>query len=63
MKAVEIISKYHYQIFPTRYKTEGIPGSIIDSFFSGTPVIASKWDSVNDVLEDGYNLQTAEREI
>ena len=41
------------QIFPTRFTTEGIPGSIIDSYYAGVPVLASKWNSFDDVIEDG----------
>ncbi|MGI6377816.1 MAG: glycosyltransferase [Bacilli bacterium] len=54
-ESVEIISKYAYQLFPTRFKTEGIPGSIIDSFYAGVPVIASRWNSCSDIMEDGFN--------
>ena len=41
------------QLFPTKYKTEGVPGSIIDSYFAGLPVLASKWESYNDVIDEG----------
>ena len=52
-KSVQILKNYDLQIFPTLYKTEGIPGSIIDSYFAGVPVIASKWDSFSDVILEG----------
>ncbi len=52
-KSVEIIQNYNLLLFPTRYKTEGIPATIIDSFFSGVPVISSKWDNFNEVIEEG----------
>lgn len=51
-QSVEIVSKYYIQLFPTLYKTEGIPGSIVDSYFSGTPIIASEWNSSRDVIDD-----------
>ena len=54
-ESVNTIKNYHYQLFPTRYATEGIPGSIIDSFFSGVPVIASRWNSCFDILTTSYN--------
>jgi len=53
--APDILSNYYMQIFPTLYFTEGIPGSIIDSFYSGLPVIASKWESATDVINNEYN--------
>ena len=49
------LSKYFMQIFPTKFYTEGVPGSIIDSFYSGLPVLASRWESVCDVIQEGYN--------
>lgn len=52
--SVEIIKNYDLQIFPTKHYTEGIPGSIIDSYFSGVPIIASKWESYQDVIDEGH---------
>lgn len=52
-KAVEVISKYFLLLFPTKFKTEGIPGTIIDALASGVPTIASEWENVNDILKDG----------
>lgn len=51
-KSVEIVSKYYLLLFPTRFKTEGIPGTIIDSYAAGVPVVASNWDSANEIIED-----------
>lgn len=50
---IKILEKYDAQIFPTLFRTEGIPGSIIDSYFAGTPIISSKWDSFSDVIDEG----------
>lgn len=52
-KAVEVISKYFLLLFPTRFKTEGIPGTLIDALAAGVPTIASEWENVNDILKDG----------
>lgn len=52
-ESVHVLKSYFIQLFPTRYKTEGIPGSIIDSYFAGLPVLASRWDSFEDVIEEG----------
>ena len=51
--SVKILQNYDLQLFPTRYRTEGVPGSIIDSYFSAVPVIASRWDGFEDVVKDG----------
>lgn len=52
-KSVDCIGKYDIQLFPTRFFTEGIPGSIIDSYFAGVPVLSSRWESFHDVVDDG----------
>lgn len=52
-KSVGTLKNYFMQVFPTRYKTEGIPGSIIDSYYAGLPVLASRWNSFADVIEEG----------
>ncbi len=40
-------------LFPTRFFTEGIPGTVIDAYAAGVPVIASRWESFSDVIDDG----------
>ena len=51
----ETISKYDALIFPTRVKTEGMPGTVIDAMFAGTPVIAVDWNACREVIRDAYN--------
>lgn len=48
--SVKVLKEYDLQLFPTQYSTEGIPGSIVDSYFAGVPVVASKWNSFSDVI-------------
>lgn len=54
-ESVAVLSQYFAQIFPTKFYTEGLPGSIIDGFFAGVPVIASHWASCEDIVEDMKN--------
>ena len=49
-KSVTIIKKYDILLFPTKYITEGIPGTIIDSYAAGVPVLASKWQNYKDII-------------
>lgn len=42
-------------LFPTRYFGEGIPGTLIDAFCSGTTAIASRWPSWTEMVHDGHN--------
>lgn len=62
-KSVNILKKYDVLLFPTHFYTEGIPGTIIDAYAAGIPVISSKWESFNDVVDDnktglGYNFNS-----
>lgn len=52
-RTVKVLRDYFLHIFPTRFKTEGVPGSIIDSYYAGLPVLASRWNSFSDVIEEG----------
>lgn len=52
-KSVEVLKNYFALLFPTRFYTEGIPGTIIDTYAAGVPVIASKWESFADIIDDG----------
>ncbi|MGO5542847.1 glycosyltransferase [Blautia sp. HCP3S3_H10_1] len=47
------LKNYFALLFPTKYYTEGIPGTIIDAYAAGVPVIASKWESFDDLVEEG----------
>ena len=52
-KSVEILKNYFALLFPTRFFTEGIPGTVIDAYAAGVPVISAKWESFSDIIEDG----------
>lgn len=52
-KSVETLKYYFALLFPTRFYTEGIPGTIIDAYAAGIPVICSRWESCADVVDDG----------
>lgn len=51
-KSIDFLKKYFVLLFPTRFFTEGIPGTIIDAYASGVPVISSKWESFDDVVAE-----------
>lgn len=52
-KSVEVLQNYFALLFPTRFYTEGIPGTIIDAYSAGVPVISAKWESFSDVVDNG----------
>ncbi len=51
--SVETLKDYFALLFPTHYYTEGIPGTVIDAYAAGVPVIAPLWLNYKDVFEDG----------
>ena len=53
-KSVETLKDYYLLLFPTRFYTEGIPGTIIDAYMSGIPVVSSKWQNFNEIVKDRY---------
>lgn len=51
--SVSVLKEYHALLFPTRFTTEGVPGTIVDSYAAGVPVVASRWDSFTDMVDEG----------
>ena len=49
-ESVETIHGYTALVFPTHYRTEGVPGTLIDAYMSGVPVITALWDNYRDVF-------------
>ena len=52
-ETVRILKDYFLLLFPTRYPGEGLPGTILDAYASGLPVLASSWNSYKDIIEEG----------
>lgn len=52
-QSVSVIKNYYALLFPTRTFTEGMPGTIIDAFCAGVPVIARAWASCEEMVIDG----------
>ncbi len=51
-QSVEVLKNYFALLFPTRFYTEGIPGTIIDAYAAGVPVISAKWENYADIIEE-----------
>lgn len=54
-KSVQVLKDYYCLLFPTKFQTEGIPGTIIDAFAAGVPVICSNWKRCAQIVTDGEN--------
>ena len=57
---VEVIKEYYFLLFPTKYYTEGFPGTVLDAYLSGVPVLASRWESWEDIIKEGITGITFE---
>lgn len=47
-----ILENYDAMILPTHFSTEGIPGSVIDAYIAGIPVIVSNWLYASELVDD-----------
>lgn len=54
-ESVQAVCRYYMLLFPTQYKTEGIPGTIIDALSAGVPVIARRWAYCDEMLTNGVD--------
>ncbi len=54
-QSVNVLKEYYCLLFPTKYQTEGIPGTIVDGFAAGLPVICSNWKRCEQIVTDGRN--------
>ena len=39
-------------LFPTYWSGEGMPGTIIDAFAAGLPIIARRWEFCDDMIDN-----------
>ena len=51
----EILSRYDVLLFPTYFEGEGFPGTLLDSFIAGVPVIATDFHANSEIIKDGVN--------
>lgn len=49
----ETIEKYDVMLLPTHYYTEGLPGSVLDAYMSGIPIIVSNWKHATEFVKEG----------
>lgn len=45
------LSGYDVLLLPTKYFTEGFPGSILDAYIAGIPVIVSEWKRAHEFVK------------
>ena len=51
-KSVDVLKNYYALLFPTYWPSEGCPGTVIDAFAAGLPVIATDWNCNSEIIND-----------
>ena len=51
--SVQTLKNYMFMLFPTKCSGEGIPGTIIDAYAAGLPVVSSRYPNFAEIIEDG----------
>ncbi len=59
--SVYVLKNYFCLLFPTRFYTEGLPGTVIDAYASGLPIITTLWKNYEEIFIEsitgwGYEL-------
>lgn len=49
----QTLEHYDAMLLPTHYYTEGFPGSVLDAYISGIPVIVTKWQYATEFVDHG----------
>lgn len=50
-RSVDVLKDYFALLFPTYYSGEGFPGTILDAYASGLPVIATNWRYNPEIIQ------------
>lgn len=54
-QVIQTIADYDVFVFPTYYKGEGHPGVLIEAMMAGLPIISTRFKSIPDLIQAGYN--------
>lgn len=52
-ESASVLNGYLFLAFPTRYPGEGVPGTVVDAYCAGIPVVASRWPSYAEMVDEG----------
>ena len=52
-EGVDMVRNYDALLFPTKWRGEGIPGTVIDALAAGVPIIGAHWEYFDEMLQEG----------
>ena len=55
-EVVPTMQKYDASVMPTHYRGEGYPGAILESYFAGLPVIATRWQAIPEIVDESVGI-------
>lgn len=47
----QTLQRYDAMLLPTHYYTEGLPGSVVDAYIAGIPVVVTDWKHAREFVE------------
>ena len=51
-EVTKCLVNYDVMLLPTKYYTEGFPGSVLDAYIAGIPVLATNWKHAHEFIDD-----------
>lgn len=54
-EVLKVLQEYDVLLLPTYFFGEGYPGIIIEAQSLGIPTISTSWNSIEEIVQDGYN--------
>lgn len=54
-EVIAMLAKYDLLLFPSRWSTEGVPGTLVEALIAGTPCIVPRKSYNADVIADGVS--------
>jgi len=51
----KVLDQYDVVVLPTRFFTEGFPGTIMDAYISGVPVVVTRWKYATEFVNHGHS--------
>lgn len=54
-QVIEILKQNDILLLPTFHDGEGYPGIFVEAMSVGMPIICSRWNALDELVEDGYN--------
>ncbi len=55
-EVIPTMREYDASILPTHYRGEGYPGAILESYFAGLPVIATRWQALPEIVDESVGI-------